>query len=99
MFNCFLCLFVLGADVHLLHGSICQTPKHIPACRSEFSSGLSPKEQNLSYSIVFCEDDKHNVLNNFVWTNCLGFRLHATEGCTETSDLCDRIGKGKGDTI
>ena len=43
MFNCFLCLFVLGADVHLSHGSICQTPKNIPACRSESLYNLKGK--------------------------------------------------------
>ena len=36
MFNCLHCLFLLGADVHLLHGSICLTLKHIPARRSGF---------------------------------------------------------------
>ena len=41
MFNCLLCLFVFGADVHPSHGSICQMPKHISDCRSGFKQGMA----------------------------------------------------------
>ena len=46
MINCLLCLFVLGAHVHPSHGSIFQTPKHTPACRSGFTYKQINKETN-----------------------------------------------------